>query len=90
MFGKGQILRKIWICLNKDQTSKMGEILTKTCFSPKSQSYTAKLCFSLVLTHFGGNSLRTSLFNEKVILSEKSTEIPRIFFFFTCFERGKS
>ena len=28
---------------------KMGEILIKTCFSPQSEPYIAKLCFSVVL-----------------------------------------
>ena len=50
-FEKVQILRKIWICLNNcfDQTSKMGEILTKTYFSPQIEPHTAKLCISVVL-----------------------------------------
>ncbi len=43
----------------------MGEILTKTYFSPQNEPHTAKLCFSVVLTNFGGNSQRTSLVSQK-------------------------
>ncbi len=43
----------------------MGEILTKTCFSPQTEIHTANLCFSVVLKHFGGNTQRTSLFSIK-------------------------
>ena len=45
-----------------NQTCKMGEILTKTCFSPQSEPHTAKPCFSVVLKHFRENSQVTSLF----------------------------
>ena len=41
----------------------MGEILTKTCFSPLSEPHSAKLCFSVVLKFFGGNSQRTTPFS---------------------------
>ncbi len=53
----------------------MREILTKTCFSPQSEPHTAKLCFSVVLKDFRGNSQRTSLFSQKSGFSEKSKEI---------------
>ena len=43
----------------------MGEILTKTCSSPQSEPHTVKLCFSVVLKNFRGNSQRTSLFSPK-------------------------
>ena len=43
----------------------MGEILTKTCFSLQIVPHTAKLCFSVLLKHFGGNSHWTSLFSQK-------------------------
>ena len=43
----------------------MREILTKTCFSLQIQLHTAKLCFSVVLKYFWGNSQRTSLFSQK-------------------------
>ena len=48
----------------------MGEIITKTCFSPQSEPHIAKLCFSVVLKNFWGNSQRTSLFSQKK-LSQK-------------------
>ena len=66
----------------------MREILTKTCFSPQSELLTAKLCISLVLKHFWGNSQRSSLFSQKR-LSEKSTEIFRKFVFLNKFENGE-
>ena len=44
----------------------MREILTKTCFSPQSEPHTAKVCFSVDLKHFWGNSLKTSLFIQKI------------------------
>ena len=69
-----------------DQTSKMGEILTKTCFSPEIEPYTAKLCFSVDLKNFCGNSQGTSLFIQKVTISETSTETLRKFVFINKFE----
>ena len=91
-FEKGLILRIFWFFLNPFfyQTSKKGEILTKTCFSSLYDPHTAKLCFSVVLKHFWRNSQGTSLFSQKVTMSERSTEIPRNFFFLTCLKRGKS
>ncbi len=44
----------------------MGEILTKTGFSPQNEPHIDKLCFSVVLKHFWGNLQRTSLFSQKV------------------------
>ena len=38
----------------------------KKCFSPQSEPHTAKLSFSVVLNHFWGNSLKTSLFIQKI------------------------
>ncbi len=43
----------------------MGEILKKSYFSPQCEPHIAKLCFSVVLKHFRGNSQRTSLFSPK-------------------------
>ncbi len=67
----------------------MGEILTKTCFSPQRDPHAAKLYFSVVLMHFGGNSQRTSLFSQKSAISERSTEILRKFAFLNMFEKGQ-
>ena len=44
----------------------MGEILTKTCFSPQSEPHTADLCSPVVLKQFLANSLETSLFSPKI------------------------
>ena len=68
----------------------MRDILTKTCFSPQIEPHTAKLCFSVVLKHFGENSQRTSLFSQKKTISERGTETLRKFVFLNKFEKGKS
>ena len=67
MFENGQTLRKIWICLNNCFWSNQwnGGYINKHCFSPQSMPHTAKLCFTVVLKHFRGNSQRTSLFRPK-------------------------
>ena len=67
----------------------MREILTKTCFSPQSEQHRAKLCFSIVLKHFFGNLQRTSLFSQKVSISERSIEKLRKFVFLKMFEKGQ-
>ena len=58
MFEKGQILRKIWISLNICFWSNQlnGKNINKTFFFPQSEPHTAKLCLSVVLKHFWGNS----------------------------------
>ena len=91
-FKKGQIQRKLWICLNNffDQTSKLGQILTKNCFSPQSEPQTDKLYFSVVLKHFFENSQRTSLFSQKLVISERSMKNSESWFFLTCLKSGKS
>ena len=43
----------------------MGQILIIKKISPQNEPHTAKLCFSFVLKHFGGHSLKTSLFSQK-------------------------
>ena len=67
MFENRQTLRKIWICLNKCFWSNQwkGTNIKKICFFPHTVPHTAKLCFSVVLMLFRGNSQRTSLFNPK-------------------------
>ncbi len=51
--------------------------MKKNRFSPQNEPHTAKLCFPVVLKHFGGNSLKISLFSQKMPISERSTEILR-------------
>ena len=68
----------------------MGQILKKNCCSPQNEPHTTKLCFSVVLKHFGGNSLETSLFSQKKeLISERSSEIIRKFVFLNKFEKGQ-
>ena len=63
----------------------MGQILTKNCFSPQNVPHAAKLCFPVVLKHFWANSPKTSLFSQKMTISERSTEILRKFVFLNKF-----
>ena len=42
-----------------------GDNIKKNYFSPQSEPPRAKLCFSVVLKHFGGNSEWSSLFSQK-------------------------
>ena len=42
-----------------------GDKYYQKMFSPQSEAHTDKLCFSVVLKHFWGNSQRTSLFSPK-------------------------
>ncbi len=67
----------------------MEEILIKTCFSPRNEPLTDKLCFSVVLKHFCGDSQRSSLFCPKMTISEMSTEILRKLVFLNNFEKRK-
>ena len=57
----------------------MGEIVTKTCFSPQCEPPTAKHSFSVFLKYFWGNLQRTSHFSQKSVITERSTEILRKF-----------
>ena len=61
-------MRKIWICLNHVFWSNQlkGININKKCFSPQIEPNTAKLCLSVVLKHFWGNSWRTFLFRHKI------------------------
>ena len=72
MFEKGQILRKIWICFKTlfDQTSKMEKMFKKNVIQ-LNEPHTDKLCFSVVLKHFMGNSEKKSLFGQKKWPSQK-------------------
>ena len=92
MFEKGQILRKIWICLNNCFWSNQlkGTNINKNGFSPQNKPHTAKLCFSVVLKYFRANSLKTSLFSQKLTISERNTEIIRKFVFHNKFEKGQT
>ena len=92
MFEKGQILRKIWICLNNsfDEPSKRGQILTKNDFLPKVSHIQLNYVFRLFWSIFGEIQREISFLIQKVTLSESSTKILRKFFFFNMFEKGKS
>ena len=92
MFEKGQILRKIWICLNNPfWTNQLLKInINKKKFSPQSEPHTAKLCLSVVLRILGEIQRELFFLDIKVTISETSTEIRRNYVFLTLFDRGKS
>ena len=65
---KEQIQRKIRICCKQPflfKAVKLDKYNKKKRFSPQTELHTATLCFSVGLKHFGGNSLKTSLFSQK-------------------------
>ena len=66
-----------------------GNNINKNCFSPKSEPPTTKLCFSVVLNHFGGSHRELLILVKKVAISERSTEKLRNFFFLNMFEKGQ-
>ena len=92
IFEKGQILRKICICFKNlfDQTSKMEKIFLKNCFSPQCEPHTDKLCFSVVLKHFRGNSQKKSLFVQKSDFLRKKHWKSQKFVKLNFFEKGQS
>ena len=69
----------------------MVQIITKKVFSPQIEPHTAKLCFSVVLKHFRGNSQRTSHFSPKIDYRRKEhRNTQKVVFFLTSLIRGKS
>ena len=90
IFEKGQILRKIWICLNNCfWTNQLKRININTnCFSPQSESHTAKLCLSVVLKYFWRNSLRTFLFiHKRVYLRNEHWNTQKVCFSYHVWKR---
>ena len=89
MFEKGQILRKIWICLYNsfDEPSKRGQILTKNDFLPKVSHIQLNYVFRLFWSIFGKIHREFPFLIKKVTLSERSTKILRKLFFLTCLRR---
>ena len=68
----------------------MVEILIKTSFSPQSEPHRAKLCYSVVLKHYWGNSQRTSLFSQKKQSQKETQKYTESLFVLTCLKIGKS
>ena len=54
----------------------------KNCFSLLSEPHTAKLCFSVVLKHFGEIHRELLFLVKKAAISEKTTEKVRNLFMF--------
>ena len=88
---RGQILRKIWICLNNYFWSNQlkGININNNSFSPKRGPYTAKLSLSLFWSIFWEIHRELFFLIIKLTISETSTEILRRLFF-NMFESGKS
>ena len=72
------------------QTSKRGQILTKTVFLPKVSHILLNYAFLLFWGLFGKIHRELFFLDIKVTIPETSTEILRKFVFLTMFERGKS
>ena len=64
--------------------------INKNCFSPQSEPHTAKLCLSVVLKNFWGNSWRNFLFRHKSNYLRNEHWNTLKHFFVSMFERGKS
>ena len=86
-----QIRRKIWICLTYffDQTSKRGQILTKTVFLPKFSHIQLNYAFLFFCSILGEIQRELLFLVRKVTITETSTEIFRKFVVLTMFEKGK-
>ena len=91
-FEKRQILRNIWICLNNFfyQTSQMGEILTKTCFSPQSEPHTATLCFSVFWSILGETHRKLLFWSKWRLSQERAQKYSKSWFFLRILKWGKS
>ena len=89
---KGKIHRKIWIICKQNLLYEAikWDIYKQKKISPQNETHTAKLCFSVILKHFWGNSLKNSLFIQKLTISERSSEILRKNAFLTTFLKEKS
>ena len=68
---------------------KKGTNINKNCFSAQSEPHTAKLCFSVVMKHFRGNSEVSSLFSKKMNISERWTEKLRKLVLLNMFEKRR-
>ncbi len=84
MFLKEQILRKIWISLNKFFWSKQykGTNINKIVFLPKVSHLLLNYAFLLFWSIFGEIHRELFFLVKKVTSSETSTEILRNFFFY--------
>ena len=92
MFEKWQILRKIWICLNKCfyQTIKRAKILTKTVFLPKVRHKLINYATLLFWSIFEDIHRELLILVKKVTISETSTETHRKFVFLTMFGKEQN
>ena len=92
MFEKMQIRRKIWICLTYffDQTSKRGQILTKTVFLPKFSHIQLNHAFLFFCSILGEIQRELLFLVRKVTITETSTENSESLLFLPCLKRVKS
>ena len=83
MFEMGQILRKIWICLNNFffiKPKNRGYINKKKVFLFKMSHIQLNYAFRLFWSNFGLIHWKLLFLFQKVTITEKSTEILRNFF----------
>ena len=90
-FERRKILRKIWICLNNffNQTSEIGQILTKTIILLKMSHTQLNYALLLFWNIFGEFQGKLLFLVKNVTISERSTEILRKFVFLSKFEKGQ-
>ena len=91
-FKNEKIWAKFGFSVHKCFCSKQknGTIFNTNCFYPQNEPHRAKLCFSVVLKHFRGNSLIISLFwSKRDYLRKDHRNTQKVFFFFNKFEKGQ-
>ena len=92
MFENGQILRKIWICLNNCFWSnhvKGNKYKTKTVFLPKVSHIQLNYVFLLFWSILEEIHRELLFLDQKVTISERRTEILTKFVFLNMFENGQ-
>ena len=91
MFEKGQIPRKIWICLNNSLWSnrKKGTNINKNFFLHKVSHILLNYAFLLFWSIYGEIHREVLFLDIKVPISETSNEALRKFVFLTIFEKGQ-
>ena len=90
-FEKGQILKKIWICLNQKiyQTSKFGGDINKNFFLLKVSHKQLNYVFRLFWGFLGEIHWELPFLVKKVTILERRTKILRKFVSLNMFEKSK-
>ena len=86
VFEIGQILRKIWICLNNffwsNQLKRIN--INKNSFSPKSEPHTDKLGLCVVLKHFWEIHREIFFLDTKWLSQKRALKYSESLFFLPC------